>query len=174
MISVQMATCTAGRQPLPTGAMAVVALSAAATKCASTTPWPPRLLQLLLSGIMKQMMAHLIACWHKAMWLLVGAVMTAAASGVQQFIPELAPTKQTGCPHCSQKRKIGKCIKHPTLAEWQDPHGRALLAEWDHERNAPCGKFPLSTSLKSNKQIFWLCTKCPAGQQHSWSAMLGS
>ena len=25
-------------------------------------------------------------------------------------------------------------------------------------------------SLRSNKQIFWLCPKCPAGQEHSWSA----
>ena len=47
---------------------------------------------------------------------------------------------------------------------------RALLAQWDHPRNAEHGHFPDQVSLKSSKQIFWLCTNCPAGQQHSWPA----
>ena len=76
-----------------------------------------------------------------------------------------------GCPMCAEHTKTKKRIKHPTFAECQDPRGKALLAEWDHERNAAQGNFPQNTSMLSSKQIFWLCTNCPAGQQHSWSAM---
>ena len=45
VISVQMVTCTAGKQLCNTGAMARVVLSAEAAKCASTTPWLPRLVR---------------------------------------------------------------------------------------------------------------------------------
>ena len=69
---------------------------------------------------------------------------------------------------CTEHTKTKK--KHPTFAECQDPQGRALLAEWDHERNAAQGNFPRNTRMQSSKQIFWLCTNCQAGQQHSWSA----
>ena len=70
--------------------------------------------------------------------------------------------RQTGCPKCAPK---GTIIKHPTFAECQHP----LLKEWDHKRNEACGIFPHNTTLRSCKQIFWLCNKCPAGQEHSWS-----
>ncbi|KAL3130451.1 hypothetical protein ABBQ38_008273 [Trebouxia sp. C0009 RCD-2024] len=72
---------------------------------------------------------------------------------------------KTGCPDCADKAKPKK-TRQPTFAECQHP----LLAEWDHERNAAQGNFPDQVSLQSNKQIFWLCNKCPAGQEHSWSA----
>ena len=74
-----------------------------------------------------------------------------------------------GCPMCAYKSRK-KQIRHPMLADCQDPQCKACLAEWDHERNAAQGNFPHNTRLQSGKQIFWLCTKCPAGQQHSWSA----
>ena len=70
---------------------------------------------------------------------------------------------KTGCPRCAVPQKW---IKRPTFAENQHP----LLAEWDHKRNARLNNFPHNTRLKSCKQIWWLCTKCPAGQEHSWSA----
>ncbi|KAL3130456.1 hypothetical protein ABBQ38_008277 [Trebouxia sp. C0009 RCD-2024] len=73
---------------------------------------------------------------------------------------------KAGCPHCYEAAKGDKKTKHPTFAECQHP----LLAEWDHERNAAQGNRPDNVRLKSNKQIFWLCTRCPAGQEHSWSA----
>ena len=76
----------------------------------------------------------------------------------------------TGCPQCYKNRRSKNQIKHPTFAECQDPRGKAVLAEWDHERNAANKNFPHNTCLYSNKQIWWLCNKCPAGQQHSWSA----
>ena len=75
-----------------------------------------------------------------------------------------------GCPTCGDLAKTKKKVKHPTFAECQDPHSKACLAQWDHERNAPQESFPHNVSLKSKKQIFWLCHKCPAGQEHSWTA----
>ena len=70
---------------------------------------------------------------------------------------------QSGCPNCANRRTI---TRHPTFAECQHP----LLTEWDHKRNEACGNYPHNTKLKSHKQIFWLCSKCPARQQHTWSA----
>ena len=72
---------------------------------------------------------------------------------------------QAGCPQCAKTARTARRIKQPTIAE--DP---VLLAQWDHEHNAEQGHFPDKIRLRSNKQIFWLCNKCPAGQQHSWSA----
>ena len=46
VISVQMGTCIAGKQLSQTGAMAQAVRSAQVAKCASTTPWLPRLLRL--------------------------------------------------------------------------------------------------------------------------------
>ena len=73
--------------------------------------------------------------------------------------------RKCGCPQCFQNVKSNKRIKHPTFAE--DP---VLLAQWDHSRNAILGHFPDQIRLKSSKKIFWLCSKCPAKQEHSWSA----
>ena len=77
---------------------------------------------------------------------------------------------KTGCPQCGIDASARKKVKHPTFAECQDSHSKALLAQWDHERNAPQGNFPHKIRLRSHKQIFWLCHKCPAGQTHSWTA----
>ena len=76
--------------------------------------------------------------------------------------------KKKGCPECAHTARTKKRTKHPTFADCQDPRGKAVLAEWDYERNAPQGNFPNNTTQRSAKQIFWLCTKCPAGQEHSW------
>ena len=78
---------------------------------------------------------------------------------------------KAGCSKCGDQAKTKKKVKYPTFAECQDPHSKAVLAEWDHERNPPQGNYPHNITLKSSKQIFWLCHKCPAGQEHSWSAM---
>ena len=82
-------------------------------------------------------------------------------------------SRKAGCPQCANAKRQNHKIKHPTFAECQDPRGRALLAEWDHERNAQLQQFPHNVRLKSLKQIFWLCTECPAGEEHSWSARPG-
>ncbi|KAL3130450.1 hypothetical protein ABBQ38_008272 [Trebouxia sp. C0009 RCD-2024] len=73
---------------------------------------------------------------------------------------------KAGCPHCYEAAKGNKKTKQPTFAQCHHP----LLAEWDHERNAAQGNHPDNVRLKSHKKIFWLCAKCPAGQEHSWSA----
>ena len=73
---------------------------------------------------------------------------------------------RAGCPQCAKSARTAKRVTHPTIAE--DP---VLLAQWDHKPNAQQGHFPDNLRLRSNKQIFWLCNMCPAGQQHSWPAM---
>ena len=75
---------------------------------------------------------------------------------------------KAGCPQCNYHARAKKSISHPTLAESKDPQGIALLAEWDHERNAMQANFPSNTTWQSAKPIFWLCCKCPAGQPHRW------
>ena len=55
---------------------------------------------------------------------------------------------------------------HPTFAECQ-PH---MLLEWDHELNAAAGLFPSNVTLGSSRKVHWLCSRCPAGQKHSWTA----
>ena len=77
--------------------------------------------------------------------------------------PAMRVHGQAGCPKCAPR---GTIIKHPTFAECKHP----LLKEWEHKRNAACGNHPHNTKLRSAKQIFWLCNKCPAGQEHSWLA----
>ncbi|KAL3153708.1 hypothetical protein ABBQ32_013305 [Trebouxia sp. C0010 RCD-2024] len=73
---------------------------------------------------------------------------------------------KTGCPQCAQKASSNRSFRHPTFAQCKHP----LLTDWDYQRNAARGNSPDNTTLRSAKQIFWLCTKCPAGQEHSWSA----
>ena len=77
--------------------------------------------------------------------------------------PNRRVSQQSGCPRCAPR---GTVTRHPTFAECQHP----LLEEWDYKHNEACGNYPHNTKLKSHKQIFWLCKKCPAGQEHSWSA----
>ena len=77
--------------------------------------------------------------------------------------PDRRVSQQSGCPKCAPR---GTVTTHPTFAECQHP----LLAEWDHTRNDAFGNYPNNTKLRSSKQIFWVCSKCPAGQEHSWSA----
>ena len=84
---------------------------------------------------------------------------------------EAAPNQRVskskaGCPQCGDAAKTKNRTRQPTFAECN----HRLLGEWDHKCNAAQGHFPDKIRLRSNKQIFWFCTKCPAGQQHSWSA----
>ena len=78
-------------------------------------------------------------------------------------------SNNSGCPQCAKFART-KHTRHPTFAECQDPEVRALLAQWDHRRNADENNFPHNTRLRSRKQIWWLCTSCAAEQKHSWSA----
>ncbi|KAL3144687.1 hypothetical protein ABBQ38_001814 [Trebouxia sp. C0009 RCD-2024] len=54
----------------------------------------------------------------------------------------------------------------PTFAEAQP----AELAEWDHERNEAEGFYPHEVTLGSGKLVHWVCSCCPKGQPHRWTA----
>ncbi|KAL3143825.1 hypothetical protein ABBQ32_003652 [Trebouxia sp. C0010 RCD-2024] len=70
----------------------------------------------------------------------------------------------SGCPKCSQ----ASTVKHsqPTFAKAQP----AELAEWDHERNNAEKMYPEHITLGSNRQVHWVCSCCPKGQPHRWTA----
>ncbi|KAL3154990.1 hypothetical protein ABBQ38_011515 [Trebouxia sp. C0009 RCD-2024] len=59
-----------------------------------------------------------------------------------------------------------KNTSQPTFAEAQP----AELAEWDHERNEAEGFYPHRLTLGSHKLVHWICSCCPRGQPHRWTA----
>ena len=71
---------------------------------------------------------------------------------------------KAGCPKCSRALIVTQ--PQPTFAEAQP----AELAEWDYERNNAEGFHPNNTSLGSGKQVHWICSCCPRGQPHRWTA----
>ncbi len=70
--------------------------------------------------------------------------------------------KDSGCSHCSRANAVN--TKQPTL----DAVHRALLLQWDYERNAGDGIHPQSTTLGSHKRVHWMCQKSPAGRLHRY------
>ncbi|KAL3144790.1 hypothetical protein ABBQ38_001902 [Trebouxia sp. C0009 RCD-2024] len=54
----------------------------------------------------------------------------------------------------------------PTFAEAQP----AELPQWDHERNEAEGFYPHNITLGSQKPVHWICSCCPRGQPHRWTA----
>ena len=72
--------------------------------------------------------------------------------------------KMSGCPKCSQKRKSYK--SQPTFAEAQP----ACFAEWDYELNDDLRIYPDRIALGSGKLVHWICSCCPRGQPHRWTA----
>ncbi|KAL3143830.1 hypothetical protein ABBQ32_003656 [Trebouxia sp. C0010 RCD-2024] len=65
------------------------------------------------------------------------------------------------------KRATSKITQsQPTFAEAQP----AELAEWDHKRNEAEGFYPHLVTLGSGQQVRWICSRCPAGQPHRWTA----
>ena len=77
----------------------------------------------------------------------------------------------SGCPECAKthggRSKDGTRQKQPTFASCKHP----LLSQWDHDLNAREGNYPESTTLGSNKRIWWTCDQCPKGKRHNWSAI---
>ena len=71
---------------------------------------------------------------------------------------------RAGCPKCSHVLRVTQ--PQPTLAEAQP----ACLAEWDFERNDAKGIFTYDITLGSGKQVHWICSCCPRGQPHRWTA----
>ena len=99
--------------------MAQVALSAEAAKCASTTPWLPRLLWLQLNGILRQIREHLTVWWHKATSLLVGSVMSVATSGVLYLI--IGSAKKELAARCALIRQGPRNIPATSLCRVPGP-----------------------------------------------------
>ena len=123
----------------------------------------------------------IVAPWAAAQWdfeanAALGTPGTVVAHSNQPFgwrcqvcghrwtvSPDKRVSQRTGCPKCAPR---GPVTRHPTFAECQHP----LLQQWDHTHNDARGNYPNNTKLRSSKQIIWVCSKCPAGQEHSWSA----
>ena len=72
---------------------------------------------------------------------------------------------RAGCPMCSNAQKVK--LSQPTFAEAQP----ACLAEWDYEHNETDGFYPEVITLKSGKLVHWICSCCPRGQPHRWTAL---
>ncbi|KAL3144715.1 hypothetical protein ABBQ38_001840 [Trebouxia sp. C0009 RCD-2024] len=71
---------------------------------------------------------------------------------------------RAGCPKCSLAAR--SLQSQPTF----DVAQPAELAEWDHVRNEAEGFYPHKVTLGSGKQVHWVCSRCPAGQPHCWTA----
>ena len=71
---------------------------------------------------------------------------------------------RSGCPKCSQASKVNQ--SHPTFTEAQP----ACLAEWDYECNDAEDIYPDKITLGSGKLVHWVCSCCPRGQPHRWTA----
>ena len=71
---------------------------------------------------------------------------------------------RSGCPKCSRANKVVQ--SQPTFSEAQP----ACLAEWDYERNDAEDIYPDNTTLGSQKLVHWVCSCCPRGQPHRWTA----
>ncbi|KAL3144789.1 hypothetical protein ABBQ38_001901 [Trebouxia sp. C0009 RCD-2024] len=72
--------------------------------------------------------------------------------------------RKAGCPKCSTKHRNQQ--PQPTFAEAQP----AELPQWDHERNEAEGFYPHKITLGSRKLVHWICSCCPRGQPHRWTA----
>ena len=70
-----------------------------------------------------------------------------------------------GCPRCKRARRPYQ--RQPTFAEAQP----ACLAQWDYERNNEECFYPDVVTLGSGKLVHWICSCCPRGQPHRWTAM---
>ncbi len=70
-----------------------------------------------------------------------------------------------GCIKCGYK--AGKELKRKRLIEKQGCISKPLLLkEWDYERNGEIGLFPEELPPGSNKEAYWICSKCG----HKWKA----
>ena len=71
---------------------------------------------------------------------------------------------RAGCPECSQALRVTQ--RQPTFAEAQP----SKLAEWDFECNDAERFYPDDITLGSNRLVHWICSQCPKGKPHRWTA----
>ncbi|KAL3143779.1 hypothetical protein ABBQ32_003608 [Trebouxia sp. C0010 RCD-2024] len=76
----------------------------------------------------------------------------------------LRTLRKAGCPKCSTKHRNQN--PQPTFAEARP----AELAQWDFERNDAEGFYAHKITLGSRKLVHWICSRCPRGQPHRWTA----
>ena len=100
---------------------------------------------------------HIVSIWSAGTVMCVATMWSSTSHSRGRHLA-------AGGLQCNARGKMK--AKQPTFAECHHP----LLTEWDHQCNAAQGNFPCNTSLQSHKLILWLSPKCPAGQQHTWSA----
>ena len=85
-----------------------------------------------------------------------------------------APGRRTravsACSKCNLHHDRQPSTRQPTFAACQ----HHLLQEWDFTRNDAAGVFPSEVTLGSQTPVHWKCDKCPAGQQHLWTARANS
>ena len=78
----------------------------------------------------------------------------------------------TGCPRCYSlrlgRRVDGSRQTHSALAD----SGHPVMNDWDADLNLKLGLDPAKIKLRSNKQVHWVCRKCPLGHLHRWAATL--
>ncbi|KAL3143722.1 hypothetical protein ABBQ32_003558 [Trebouxia sp. C0010 RCD-2024] len=67
---------------------------------------------------------------------------------------------------CKSSAKDSTRQSQPTFAEAQPPE----LAQWNYECNDAEGFSPHNVTLGSDKQVHWICSCCPKGQPHRWTA----
>ena len=76
----------------------------------------------------------------------------------------------SGCPRCygfrHGRKADGTRIKHPTLEASNHP----VMLDWDTVTNEMEGLFPNKITLRSQKQVNWVCRNCPLGHIHRYKA----
>ena len=81
-----------------------------------------------------------------------------------------ASKQGTGCPHCYSLRyghkADGSRHSHSVLAD----SGHPAMNEWDADVNLKLGLDPAKITLRSNKQVHWVCCKCAMEHLHRWAA----
>ena len=81
-----------------------------------------------------------------------------------------ASRQGSGCPHCYSLRHghkaDGSRQTHSVLAD----SGHPVMNDWDADVNLKLGLDPAKIKLRSNKQVHWVCRKCPLGHLHRWAA----
>ena len=72
--------------------------------------------------------------------------------------------RHSGCPKCS-KKSMGY-TRQPTLTARNHP----VMVEFDHSRNRKAGLDLDRLTLASHKKVHLICSNCPTGQPHLYTA----
>lgn len=113
--------------------------------------------------------SELARCSHKtAFWFhVVNGVRHEWEASLTAMVNNISGRKgsSSGCPVCS-----GKVIK-PGINDLASTH-KALLEEWDYQKNEERSIFPDKISYGYDKPVFWIHTAVKEGKEfvHSWAA----